>query len=338
MFMHGKNITSTDEVMQKINLEQLYLNISNPHIELVSYIEQLRIVLTLDAQKYRQLKTKLPYFVCGIFNKGVRRLANFSQISHFVLDFDHLRSKEIDLNSLKYKLMADSRISLMYSSPSNDGLKLVFTLSQPLFDAMQFKLFYKVFVSLFAKQYNIEQILDSCTCDVTRACFLSVDTDAYVNYNAIQIELSEYVNYDDFATIKDLKKELNFCEKERNQKLEKEEEKNPINNDILSQIKATLNPKMAKVEKLVYVPEQLNQIMEALALVIESKGIKLISVVNIQYGKQIKVSVNHFWAEINLFYGKRGFTIVQVTKTGSNKDLCDILQQIVDQFLSEYES
>lgn len=336
MIMYGQKITSTDEVMQKMTTERLYQMISKPSESLRSSIERLRIVQTIDVAKYRQLKTTLPYFVCGIFQKGVRRTENFAQISYFVVDFDHVKEKGFDVYDLQKKLAFDERVHMMFVSPGNDGLKLMFKLQEPLFDTVKFKLFYKTFVLALSKQYGVEQIVDAKTCDVTRACFLSFDENAIFNPESLAVNVSEYVDFQNFEQIKDLQKEL--FEEKREEKKQAFEEKKEVNDDILQQIKQTLNPKAVKQEKLVYVPEELNMIMDGLSKSLETHLLKIATIENIQYGKKIKVVAAHIWAEVNLFYGKKGFSVVITPKTGCNLQLGELAKLAIEQFLFNYDS
>ena len=38
-------------------------------------------------------------------------------------------------------------------------------------------------------------------------------------------------------------------------------------------------------------------------------------------------------AEINLFYGKRGFSVVQTPRSGTNAELNDLMAELIDNFL-----
>jgi hypothetical protein len=335
--MIGQNITNQEDLMQKTVLQQLFNSIAEPSPAFQSQIEQLRNVLSIDKAKYRQLKTRLPYFVSGIFYNGIRRTENFSQISHFVIDLDHLLENEIDINSLKAKLVNDERIALLFVSPSGNGLKIVFNLGEALFDAMQFKLFYKTFTSVFAQQYNILPSLDKTTSDVSRACFLSADKEAFFNVDATAINIIEYIDFDDFLQIKEIQKELKSESASNTENIVFSEPKEFMSENVLSQIKTNLNPKIAKREKDVYVPKALLDAMNGLQEAIEGKGLKLESAINIQYGKQIKASVKHLWAEVNVFYGKKGFKVIPVSKTGSNPELSEILTNILENYIYTYD-
>ena len=53
----------------------------------------------------------------------------------------------------------------------------------------------------------------------------------------------------------------------------------------------------------------------------------------INYGRQLRIGAGHLWAELNLFYGKRGFRVVKTTKSGSHADLADLAVQVVEEVL-----
>lgn len=94
------------------------------------------------------------------------------------------------------KQKADNRVVLCFVSPGEDGLKVLFRLKERCYDAGLYSLFYKIFVHDFAQQYNFQQVIDAKTCDVTRACFISVDADAYFNADATPIDLKAYADVD----------------------------------------------------------------------------------------------------------------------------------------------
>ncbi|HQH18493.1 MAG TPA: BT4734/BF3469 family protein, partial [Bacteroidales bacterium] len=123
MIQIGRNITSQNDPLIKGELNNLFDIITKPDEILITSINRLRTIQTIDQQKYRQLKTMLPYFVCGYFNPAYRRTDNFAHISHFVIDIDHIKEKELDINSLKEKVKNDKRVALVFISPSNNGIK-----------------------------------------------------------------------------------------------------------------------------------------------------------------------------------------------------------------------
>ncbi|WP_211835053.1 hypothetical protein [Porphyromonas levii] len=55
--------------------------------------------------------------------------------------------------------------------------------------------------------------------------------------------------------------------------------------------------------------------------------------INISYGKKIRASVGTNKAEINLFFGKRGYSVVQSPRTGTSAELNEALAKMVESFV-----
>ena len=95
MLLFGTNIQSAADELKKVQEEYLYNSLRNPKPTIAATIQQLRIVYSMDTKAYVQLKRRLPYFVCGQFNPPFRRKENFAYTESFILDFDHLSSKQL---------------------------------------------------------------------------------------------------------------------------------------------------------------------------------------------------------------------------------------------------
>ena len=116
------------------------------------------------------------------------------QTEYFVVDIDHIEEKELSINDLKTKFTQDKRVVLCFVSPGQDGLKLIFRLKERCYDAGIYSIFYKLFLSKFGAEYNIQQVIDTRTSDVARACFVSMDANAYYNPEAEPVDLNQYLN------------------------------------------------------------------------------------------------------------------------------------------------
>lgn len=336
MLAYGTNIISSTEQLRKVSIEELFNKIARSSAELIGSITQLRALQSIDLEKYKYNKRFLPYFTCGIFTPPVRKIVNFHFAEYFVLDVDHIGQKNMDILALKNELTNDERIVLMYISPGNDGLKIVFRLLDKCFDAAQFSLFYKVFAGRFSQQYNLEQVIDNKTSDVTRACFLSADPAAWFKPDARPVQMESIVDFNNQLTVSIIEQELHAKEKTetRIEAIDDTDVKTEISSDILAEIRLKLNPRISeKKKKEVYVPEQLNAIMPLIELGAEELGISIIEVIPIQYGKKIIFGVKHFWAEINVFHGKKGFSVVKTPKNGSNEELTQIANDLVNNII-----
>lgn len=331
MLSAGKNIKQKNDNLTKIDIQRLFSVVKNPKPMVKDLIDQLRILNQIDPASYKNLKTNLPYVVPSVFNPPFRRIENFGSSEHLILDFDHLNEYNTDAEELKNRLKKDNRIELMFVSPSQNGLKVFFRLKEKFFDAAKYSLFYKNFSLAFARENDINNILDAVTSDVTRACFLSYDENAYLNKDVILLETNNYIDFEDIFEIKDAHKTL----KETNIETTKIEKKTIIDKDIFDDIKKRLNPKLKeKYErtKNTYVPQKLDDIIGEVQKHIESYDIEIKEIKNINYGKKIIVEYKLNIAEINVFYGKKGFSIVRSPKTGTNSELMELLYKIVVEF------
>lgn len=335
MVQAGKNISVAGDELQKVQVEYLFHAIRNPNMDIQNKIRQLRIVRNIDSKQYAFLKRQLPYFVCGLFNPNIRRTENFAYTQYFVVDIDHLSDKGIAIKELRTKLESDDRVCLSFISPSEDGLKIMFKLEERCYDPGLYSLFYKCFTTDFSKKYGLEQVTDSRTSDVTRACFISYDPEVYYNPNATSVNLEAYVDSSNPNELFEAKKRFESAEnEEKRTKSEEKERKEDVDSDVINQIKTILNNSPKKIEKPpVYVPEQLNEIIEDLTNFIISTGTIVQEITNISYGKKIKVAVGHRLGEINLFYGKKGFTVVKSARTGTSPEINDMIAGLIESFL-----
>ena len=149
MLYAGGNILSNADKLVKIPIDYLYHSVKQPKSEIESKIRQLRIIKNLDLKRYNLLKRELPYIVCGNFNPPYRKRENFSYIQYFILDIDHINEKGLALIQIKEKLMTDDRIVMLFVSPGEDGLKVMFKLEERCYDSGLYSIFYKTFLKQF---------------------------------------------------------------------------------------------------------------------------------------------------------------------------------------------
>ena len=161
---------------------------------------------------------------------------------------------------------------------------------------------------------------------------MSYNKEAYLNKNAHVIEMSSIINFENASEIT-VAQEI-IKESEKKQEKTEPKEKTKLPDDIFSEIKQKLNPKIKKrKEKNIYVPEKLNTIIDKIKERTEEFNIKIIEIININYGKQIRFELKHYWGELNIFYGKKGFSLVKSAKQKCNAELNDIMYKIICQIL-----
>ena len=335
MIMYGANIQSADCALTKMEESDLFHFVSFPDTPLMAKIRQLRVAYQVAPKQYAELKRTLPYVVCGIFNPPYRKTENFGYIESFIIDIDHLSSKGLTASSLKAQLRADSRVLLAFTSPSEDGLKVMFRLRERCYDAGLFSVFYKEFIHSFSAQYHLEQVADKRTSDVTRACFLSVDKDALFNADCEPVDFGTFVQSANSLAMYDLLSKQRKEEREVQNAVAEPSASPDPDREIMEKIKACLNPNAKSLRKRadVYVPDQLNTIMDNLVSFIEDTGLVVREVIDIQYGKKLRVDMGQKKAEINVFYGKRGFSVVKSPRCGTSEELNELTAQLIQTFI-----
>lgn len=328
MFSAGVNIKSQD-ALKKVTLEYIYNSIKNPKPDILATITQLRTIKSLDKTLYRERKTLLPFFVCGVFNPPYRKIQNFGYTEYFVVDIDHINEKGLNINELKKSICCDQRVLLCFVSPGQEGLKVLFKLCEKCYDAGLYSLFYRSFVKKLSLEYNLEQVLDSSTCDASRACFISYDPELYYNPNAEMIDINSHINLENDDSIFEAK-----STKETN--LEEEKKSQDLAADIMTKIRQTLGAKVnCQRDKTYYVPEELNEIMDSLSHYLIEHNVEINKISNISYGKKLQLRLGLKQAEINLFYGKKGFSVVISPRSGTSKELNELMKELITTFIIE---
>ncbi|MCM0721970.1 CRISPR-associated primase-polymerase type B [Parabacteroides sp. W1-Q-101] len=335
MISVGSNITGSADLLHKVTIKYLYDSLRNPRQEILSAIRKLRIVKEIDDKQYSLLKRRLPYLVCGMFNPPYRRIENFAYTEYFVIDIDHLSDKGFSIVDLRKQIEADDRVVLSFLSPSEDGLKVFFKLKERCYDSGLYSLFYKAFLLEFSKQYVLHQVIDTRTSDVTRACFVSVDPDAYYNPDAVQVDIRAFIDMDNPFGLFEQKRQQDKMVKTNDVALKKKEiGTSDPDRDALDRIKQLLNPHAQKERPSVFVPRELDDMMALLKPYIEEVGVVVAEVINIQYGKKIRLKMGMKQAEINLFFGKKGFSVVQSPRTGTNAELNQLMADLIIGFIN----
>lgn len=336
MFQLGHNITlGSADILEKITPADLFRLIREGTAEIRERTAQLRRVLAIDPKKYQELKKYLPYFTCSIFNPPARKKDNFAYAGYFVLDIDHLASKEIDLASLRARIWEDERVCMIFSSPSQDGLKVMFEFEQNMTDPAKYSLFYRLFARQFSTEYALDQVIDMKTCDVSRACFICHDPEAQFRDAPYPVSPGTYIDFDSSVQVREAELALaeNLTTSEPQPEIENIGDEN-LSREILDAIRKKLNPKaVQKKEKLIIVPEELNELERQIRQKAAEVGMNVLEVKDIQYGKQVTFGAGIMKGELNIFYGKRGYSVVRSCRTYCSEELNDLAYQLVNGLL-----
>lgn len=338
MLSIGKKITIPGDKLNEVSVEKIYKAIKNLNGDVALLQQRLQYVKLMDINQYRKLKTTLPYLVCAQFHPKIRKKENFLFTERFLIDIDHLSEYQLNLKEVKAQLSRDPRIELLFTSPGGDGLKVLFRLAEKITDSGYYAVFYKAFCHHFANQYQLGTAVDSKTNDVSRCCFVSFDPDAFYNSDAEKIIAGEYVAPDSFEDFDRLQKEFKMKEKEEKELQDElglviEKPTADLPDEILNEIKLKVGLKIKKPrEKYYEQPEELGAVMQQIMEELASIDVTLTQSNPISYGRQIKVTAGNHWAELNIFYGQRGISIVGSTKSGSNKELRDMVTSLLKSY------
>lgn len=339
MLYLGKHITSSRDPLQPVSLQQIYKALKNPNGKVAEQLNRLQHIRLIDPNQYRKLKVELPYIVCARFHPMVRRKENFLNTERFLIDIDHLSEYEIDPEQLRKKLKSDPRVELFFSSPSGDGLKVLFRLKNKISDSSYYALFYKAFCLSLNQEYQLGAAIDTKTHDVTRCCFVSFDPDTYYNPKAEQIEVEAYLAHESFIDFDRVNKEISTAEKQlREEKRNTDIRTEPkvLTTEVLNQIKERVGKRIRQPQpKQYHQPEELETLIEEIKDLLKETGAELISTRPIHYGRVLRIQADIYWAEINIFYGKKGTTVVRTAKTGSNKDLADMMYELLKSYFQD---
>lgn len=336
----GKNITLPGDALQPTQVEKVYKAIINPKGRVAEMVGRLQHIRAIDPKKYRKMKTALPYIVCAKFHPNIRRKENFMTTERFIVDIDHLSEFNINVENLKEKLKKDNRVEMFFTSPSGDGIKALFHLSEKISDAAYYSLFYKTFCMLWGKEYDLGGALDTVTSDVSRCCFVSYDPNAWYNPKAETISSEQYLNKGNFLEMDRIQKEVKEHEQEKitvKKEVGIDTTKKPLalSDDILNQIKEKVGQRVKQpIPKEYFQPEELEPLVDGLQKVFEEVGLKLALTEPIHYGRKVKVSAEKYWAELNIFYGQKGPTVVKTSKTGSNPQLVETVYVLIKDYFN----
>lgn len=340
MLSAGKRIMDAHDKLVRIDNEYLFNQIRSPRQDVESRIKNLRLVYSLDKKRYSQLKRELPYVVCAAFNPEFRKTENFAYCDSFIIDLDHLSEHNRNAQELKKILCTDSRVTMCFVSPSGDGLKVLFKLNEKCYDAGEFSAFYKAFVKHFAIDNGITDVIDTKTCDVCRACFVSHDSEVYYNPGACCIDHKAVLSQQQGMSAGSSKNEDSQKKIETPENSDSSKASNTSSNDpdseIMLRIKEQLNQLRAKdyAPKNFFVPSEIETVMVGLRSLIGETGVTISEERNIQYGKQLVLSCQLRKAELNIFFGRRGFSVVEQPRRGTSQQLNSMMGELVRGYLN----
>lgn len=178
----GKNVMAPNEISNTTLGAVLDEIRSNG--DLKNRIEFIRSLPTKPERD--NIKKKLPYFVAALL-RGYKNKESFQSAEILIFDLDHLREYEFD--TIRKSLEEWKYSSVVFTSPSGKGLKLIVRVNRTIIDINLYYRVYKEISDVINAEFNIR--LDPQTCDPARACFLSSDEYIYVNEDASAFEYTD---------------------------------------------------------------------------------------------------------------------------------------------------
>jgi hypothetical protein len=314
----GFSITSASEKLQRVSINEIVNLITGEKTsslkQEVSRLQKLKII---DKMTYRNLKTRLPYLVGGLFKDDYRRADNIEAIHFLILDIDHL----IDFDgNIPETIKTDETVLLAFISPSGEGVKVLFRLETPILVKDGFQNAYRDFAEQFGIKTGLTGFIDLKTSDVSRACFLSYDENVYFNPLSIPVQLQ---------IMQPLVDNVPFVQEEGNQS-----DSDPINQTAYKAILKEINPHISnRPKKEVVLPSQLVLLEPEIEKLCTNAALVLVGQQAIQHGIKIIAKQGYRMAEVNIFYGKRGYSVIISPKTGTDKTLNETLHRLLYDFL-----
>lgn len=329
----GKNIRQKGDQLTEVTVGQLHQRIVTGAEGLADDIAQLRQIQSIDPGRYSELKKRLPYFLGATFYPAIRKKDHFAGLEYFIIDLDHFDALDApDLSICRAQLLLREDLVMLFTSPGGNGLKLVFRLEATCADVGLYRLFYQRFLERLINEHDLASVADTVTHDVARVSFMSHDPAAVLRKEAERIKLEAYVDQAD-PFLPELIRQAAVptvvtTAVSAAAVIGPDEE-------TLQAIKQKLNPAYRpKPRKKANTPERLEEILPAIERKLLDEGIELAAQQAIQYGKQLRVTMGNYWAEINMFHGKKGFSVVKTAKSGSQPDLAEVAARLIEDYLN----
>lgn len=312
---YGINCRDNKTLLSTIDMSELFeLIVSGSDHKLVSVTRNLRSVLRYSRERYRAMKTSLPFFSCSLFEPALRSVSNFSEASGLVIDIDQNTTVDKDMIA-RFKL--DPRILMGYISPSNMGIKLVFCFDRPVTNSEVYTQMYKRFSYSFATQYQLSDTIDRRNSDVSRISFICHDPDAWLNGDPMPIVTDEWVEGAMDEELPDSADE-------------------GLSSSAYRQILKLLETKPKVTRKTVPMMEEIEDILPVLAEELEVYEIVIRSSEAIQFGVKLRLMRGNDAGEVNLYLGRRGYRVVASPRKGTDAELNDVARHIIEGILLKY--
>jgi hypothetical protein len=175
----------------EVTLESIVSEIQNPPSHIQSLIAQIRSVYSSTGggkngkSAIRDLKSKLP---AAVFSATGSRRTVDSANGLIVLDLDELGGR---LTALRRKLENDQHVVAVFTSPSGDGLKVIFRIlpvkGTEAEMRRQHRRSFKAVEAYLRKTMDVQT--DPAASDLLRLCYISHDPGCSINEHALPLDV-----------------------------------------------------------------------------------------------------------------------------------------------------
>ncbi len=314
---YGINCKNNKVPLEPAGVDHLYEMIANGNKDLIDFTKNLRSVLRYSKERYRAMKTGLPFFSCSTFDPPHRSIKNFKSAHGLVVDID---SDQVISSDLIDKCKSDPRIVLGYISPSNMGLKLIFIFEEPLTDAETYTRVYKTFSHQFATDYHLADKIDQKNCDVSRISFLCFDPNAWYNADYISLDWQAIAN------------ETQHLISAPTQDLAQDN----ITASAYKQILELLDTKPKKIKSVIPIMPEINEVIPDIEIALLSYDINVKEVESIQYGAKLRIIKGKDLGELNIYSGRQGYKVVTSPRKGTHPELNEVAMHIIEGVLIKF--
>lgn len=318
IFTFGRNCKDANDFLERVSMYEVYEKIVQKSSDLEDLTKNLRAVLRYSKERYRSMKTSLPYFSCSVFNPAFRGIKNFEGASGLILDIDYQAPVPEDLIN---RMKTDPRVALGYISPSDMGLKLVFLFDKVIRDAEVYTQVYKHFSHEFAQLYHIADKLDGRNSDVSRISFLNHDANAWMHPDPIPLDWESVYNHTVREMIPIPVQDVNS---------------DNISPSVYKQILQKLDTRPKPVKVKIPVHRDVMEVLPSIEEELKGYGIEIKESEGIQFGAKIRFFRGKDQGELNIYAGKRGFTVVTSPRKGTHPELNEIARHVVESVLIKY--
>lgn len=164
---YADSITKAD--VKRIRFIDIFDDIING-----TYSKLIKVIRKIKDKKKRSdyKRNYLPYFTFARFKDNIRKNDNFEYTRYLIFDIDNISTTKIELFKKIFTL--NKKIFCCFTSPSGNGLKIIFKLNRKVKDKSEYKIIYNHLKSYLSKLFKTE--IDN-TIDPARTCYLSYDPD-----------------------------------------------------------------------------------------------------------------------------------------------------------------